>query len=116
MFHNKIYLIHPGYPQLNISLQCTESWPNINTPFISFVILVFVGAPVDMWALGVCMFEFLTGVPPFSGETAEEVFNNIINRGNALRYKFHHCITVLFGGFHHEIIVPLCSLLCHEVS
>ncbi|XP_076320504.1 serine/threonine-protein kinase greatwall-like isoform X2 [Tachypleus tridentatus] len=36
--------------------------------------------PVDWWALGVCLFEFLTGVPPFNDQTPEAVFNNILNR------------------------------------
>eukprot|EP00106_Octopus_bimaculoides_P000902 XP_014768344.1 PREDICTED: serine/threonine-protein kinase greatwall-like [Octopus bimaculoides] len=35
---------------------------------------------VDWWALGVCMFEFLTGVPPFNDSTPESVFQNILNR------------------------------------
>ncbi|XP_064635832.1 serine/threonine-protein kinase greatwall-like [Lineus longissimus] len=38
------------------------------------------GAAVDWWSLGVCMFEFLTGVPPFNDETQELVFQNILNR------------------------------------
>ncbi|XP_023221005.1 serine/threonine-protein kinase greatwall-like, partial [Centruroides sculpturatus] len=36
--------------------------------------------PVDLWALGVCLFEFLTGIPPFNDETPEAVFKNILNR------------------------------------
>ncbi|XP_060920533.1 serine/threonine-protein kinase greatwall isoform X1 [Labrus mixtus] len=35
---------------------------------------------VDWWALGVCLFEFLTGVPPFNDETPHLVFQNILNR------------------------------------
>ncbi|KAK6293259.1 hypothetical protein J4Q44_G00367600 [Coregonus suidteri] len=35
---------------------------------------------VDWWALGVCLFEFLTGVPPFNDETPLLVFQNILNR------------------------------------
>ncbi|XP_076014022.1 serine/threonine-protein kinase greatwall isoform X2 [Genypterus blacodes] len=35
---------------------------------------------VDWWALGVCLFEFLTGVPPFNDETPQLVFQNILNR------------------------------------
>ncbi|KAK7098822.1 serine/threonine-protein kinase greatwall-like isoform X2 [Littorina saxatilis] len=38
------------------------------------------GPAVDWWALGVCLFEFLTGLPPFNDETPELVFNNILNR------------------------------------
>ncbi|XP_041367481.1 serine/threonine-protein kinase greatwall-like [Gigantopelta aegis] len=37
-------------------------------------------AAVDWWALGVCLFEFLTGLPPFNDETAELVFQNILNK------------------------------------
>ena len=35
---------------------------------------------VDWWALGVCFFEFLTGVPPFNDDTPEAVFHNILQR------------------------------------
>ncbi|MGH0161811.1 UNVERIFIED_CONTAM: hypothetical protein FKN15_041944 [Acipenser sinensis] len=38
------------------------------------------GFMVDWWALGVCLFEFLTGVPPFNDETPQQVFQNILNR------------------------------------
>ncbi|KAF5294600.1 hypothetical protein FQA39_LY13359 [Lamprigera yunnana] len=33
---------------------------------------------VDWWALGVCFYEFVTGVPPFNDETPQQVFNNIL--------------------------------------
>uniref|UniRef100_A0A0K2TZU8 Serine/threonine-protein kinase greatwall n=2 Tax=Lepeophtheirus salmonis TaxID=72036 RepID=A0A0K2TZU8_LEPSM len=33
---------------------------------------------VDWWGLGVCLYEFVTGVPPFSDETPEAVFKNIL--------------------------------------
>merc|ERR1712226_554927 len=32
----------------------------------------------DWWSLGVCMFEFATGIPPFNDETAQQVLENII--------------------------------------
>ncbi|KAL4225780.1 hypothetical protein ACF0H5_016469 [Mactra antiquata] len=38
------------------------------------------GPSVDWWALGVCMFEFLTGVPPFNDQTPDLVFENILKR------------------------------------
>eukprot|EP00047_Mylnosiga_fluctuans_P024559 m.163965 g.163965 ORF g.163965 m.163965 type:complete len:463 (+) comp9881_c2_seq5:116-1504(+) len=38
------------------------------------------GAPVDMWALGVCAFELMTGTPPFNDETKELVFAHILAR------------------------------------
>ena len=36
---------------------------------------------MDWWALGVCLFEFMAGIPPFNDGTAQDVFNNILNRG-----------------------------------
>ena len=38
------------------------------------------GAAVDWWALGVCLYEFLIGFPPFTDDTPELVFNNILSR------------------------------------
>lgn len=36
--------------------------------------------PVDWWALGVCFYEFVTGIPPFSDNTPQLVFKNILER------------------------------------
>jgi len=36
---------------------------------------------VDWWALGVCLYEFMTGVVPFEGETVQEIFEDILRRG-----------------------------------
>ena len=34
---------------------------------------------IDWWSLGVILFEFLIGVPPFTDETVEKIFSNILN-------------------------------------
>eukprot|EP01135_Chromosphaera_perkinsii_P003648 Nk52_evm27s250 gene=Nk52_evmTU27s250 len=38
------------------------------------------GSATDWWSLGVCLFEFLTGIPPFNDDTEELVFQHILNR------------------------------------
>lgn len=38
------------------------------------------GPSVDYWALGVCLYEFMTGIPPFNDETPQKVFENILKR------------------------------------
>lgn len=35
---------------------------------------------VDWWALGVITYEFLVGYPPFTDETPEKIFDNILSR------------------------------------
>ena len=35
---------------------------------------------VDWWALGVCLYEFLVGIPPFTDSTPDAVFDNILSR------------------------------------
>lgn len=37
-------------------------------------------AAVDWWALGVILYEFLYGFPPFHADTPEKVFDNILSR------------------------------------
>ncbi|CAG8717156.1 18063_t:CDS:1 [Acaulospora morrowiae] len=34
---------------------------------------------VDWWSLGVCLFEFLLGYPPFNDDTPQAIFRNILN-------------------------------------
>ncbi|XP_046657867.1 serine/threonine-protein kinase greatwall-like [Daphnia pulicaria] len=38
------------------------------------------GPAVDWWSLGICLYEFLLGGPPFNDETPDKIFNNILER------------------------------------
>ena len=37
------------------------------------------GKPVDWWAMGIILYEFLIGCVPFFGETPEELFAHTVN-------------------------------------
>ncbi|KND05118.1 AGC protein kinase [Spizellomyces punctatus DAOM BR117] len=37
------------------------------------------GPEVDWWALGICMFEWIVGFPPFTDDTPEAIFRNILD-------------------------------------
>lgn len=57
----------------------------VNRFLLRFIICIYKlsighGAAVDWWALGVCLFEFCTGIPPFNDETPQAVFANILAR------------------------------------
>lgn len=38
------------------------------------------GKAVDWWSVGIILYEFLFGIPPFHGDTVEEIFSNITNK------------------------------------
>lgn len=37
------------------------------------------GKPVDWWAMGVILYEFLVGCVPFFGDTPEQLFGQVVN-------------------------------------
>ena len=39
----------------------------------------FTGPSMDWWSIGVILFEFLTGIPPFNDDEIDKIFQNIIN-------------------------------------
>jgi serine/threonine-protein kinase RIM15 len=42
------------------------------------MLLVLLGYTVDWWALGVMLYEFLIGFPPFYDDTPAGIFQNIL--------------------------------------
>ncbi|XP_052202925.1 probable serine/threonine protein kinase IRE4 isoform X2 [Diospyros lotus] len=38
------------------------------------------GYAADWWSVGIILFEFITGIPPFTAERPEMIFDNILNR------------------------------------
>jgi hypothetical protein len=66
------------------------------------VLICIAGAAVDWWALGVCLFEFMAGIPPFNDGTAQDVFNNILNRGT------YRCVLHVRCGQHGIGSIAMC--------
>eukprot|EP00064_Thunnus_orientalis_P005989 superscaffoldBa00000604_g6003 len=50
------------------------------------------GKPVDWWAMGIILYEFLVGCVPFFGDTPEELFGQVIT-GGAFEVKQHPFFT-----------------------
>lgn len=48
---------------------------------------------MDWWALGVCLYEFLTGITPFNDETSQKVFENILQQSK-MRKKIKEIILI----------------------
>jgi serine/threonine protein kinase len=46
------------------------------------------GKPVDWWAMGIILYEFLVGCVPFFGDTPEELFGQVIS-GMYLQSRGH---------------------------
>lgn len=65
-------------------------------------------ASVDWWAMGVILYEFLYGIPPFHAATPAAVFENILARN----FSFHDD-KVEISGSARDLI---CRLLCLNVE
>lgn len=46
------------------------------------------GKPVDWWAMGIILYEFLVGCVPFFGDTPEELFGQVITGESELDQYF----------------------------
>ncbi|PKU82787.1 Phosphoenolpyruvate carboxylase kinase 1 [Dendrobium catenatum] len=67
------------------------------------------GEKVDVWSAGVVMYIMLGGIPPFYGETVEEIFEAVL-RGN-LRFP-----TRIFGGISPAAKDLMRRMICKDVS
>lgn len=51
--------------------------PNYIAPEV--ILRYAYGKPVDWWAMGVILYEFLVGYTPFYGDTPEDLFNHTLS-------------------------------------
>lgn len=51
------------------------------------------GKPVDWWAMGIILYEFLVGCVPFFGDTPEELFGQVISGQSSLALSPSHPLT-----------------------
>lgn len=54
------------------------------------------GKPVDWWAMGIILYEFLVGCVPFFGDTPEDLFGQVISG----KYKIKMFIMFIIVRFH----------------
>lgn len=46
------------------------------------------GPDVDWWSLGICLYEWMMGFPPFSDESVEAIFGNILDYSRSMFGEF----------------------------
>lgn len=70
------------------------------------------GKPVDWWAMGIILYEFLVGCVPFFGDTPEELFGQVIT-GETLKHTnththwsitFTHLLYVDLTLYHYNVL------------
>jgi serine/threonine protein kinase len=82
-----IKLIDLGYAKLLIDIHTEKAWSKLGTPeYMAPEMLDETGHSfhVDLWALGIIIFELLTTATPFVAGSIEEIFERI--EANRVRY------------------------------
>lgn len=68
------------------------------------------GKPVDWWAMGIILYEFLVGCVPFFGDTPEELFGQVISGQYHPALLLDGCYTVMLQCVEGFVFAsPLCS-------
>lgn len=57
------------------------------------------GKPVDWWAMGIILYEFLVGCVPFFGDTPEELFGQVVSGQYIFVYLIYPNIRIKASWF-----------------
>ena len=82
------------------------------------------GKPVDWWAMGVVLYEFLVGCVPFFGDTPEELFGQVVSgafptlwpRFNPHSGSAHWALCLCRGGEHPHVWMDWAPLACRALA
>eukprot|EP00158_Paraphelidium_tribonemae_P009448 Partr_v1_DN28869_c1_g1_i1_m32985 putative serine threonine-protein kinase len=79
-------------PKLNIQ-DSTSKPDTLGTPdYLAPELLLGMGHDyaVDWWALGICLYEFLYGIPPYNDDSPELIFKRILAQSKCLIAHGNH--------------------------
>jgi serine/threonine protein kinase len=62
------------------------------------------GQTVDWWAMGIILYEFLTSITPFNGNTPEELFANVITGNYYYNYDYYHHHYYFYYYYYNKVI------------
>ena len=88
LMNNKISFICKKEAKINPKISINKAHKIVGTPdyiapeILSDLVLDddnLTGPSMDWWSIGVILFEFLTGIPPFNDDEIDKIFQNIIN-------------------------------------
>lgn len=66
------------------------------------------GKPVDWWAMGIILYEFLVGCVPFFGDTPEQLFGQVVNGNKSSSIQYLKYIFIYFSP--HQYVFFPCNM------
>lgn len=75
---------------------------------------------IDWWSLGVILYEFVVGLPPFNDNTVDLIFSHIRNREIdwpeiGKNFVINYISTVINAGYEEDMMTPDCKDLIDQL-